>query len=122
MQEEPVFWLGGKPGAAKQSPEPAVADHPLETQIRAACREASLTPGDFVTALGGYGSWLIGIDHGGHSARLVWNGKDGRLVLQRALPAGGWEDLRECPVTAADGPGFAAAIRLLVTAGTTAGP
>ena len=94
MKEEPVFWLGGTPGARKTAPVPTTADQ-LEPVVREACRAGGLEPDDFVVALGGYGSWLVHFTRAGCRERIVWNGKERKLVLQRALRSGGWQDLRD---------------------------
>lgn len=113
MKEESVFWLGGRPGTqqAADAPPPAAA---LEPAIRSACQARGLAPGDFVAALGGQGSWLLHFSAGEQRQRIVWNGRDRRLVLQQALRAGGWEDLRNCAVTATDAAGFIAGMAQLL--------
>ena len=113
MKEESVFWLGGKPGTAEAAAVPPTAVN-LEPVIVEACRARGLVPEDFVAALGGYGSWLVYI--GGHQRRerIVWNGRDRKLVLQAAIHSGGWEDLRDCPVDQADAQGFVSAIATLM--------
>jgi hypothetical protein len=73
-----------------------------------------LEPEDFVAALGGYGSWLVHFSGAGRRQRIVWNGRDGKLVLQAALRSGGWEDLRDCPVAAASEAAFAAGVATLL--------
>lgn len=118
MKEESVFWLGGKPGTQKAATDPPAAEG-LEPAIREACRASGLEPENFVAALGGYGSWLMSVSGAGGHQRIVWNGKDRKLLLQRPLRSGGWEDLHECPVAAADAAGFAGAIAALLDIDTT---
>ncbi len=67
-----------------------------------------------MAALGGQGSWLLHFSAGEQRQRIVWNGRDRRLVLQQALRAGGWEDLRNCAVTATDAAGFIAGMAQLL--------
>lgn len=119
MKEEAVFWLGGKPGTQKAAEAPPEAGQ-LEPAIFAACRTQGLTPDDFVAALGGYGSWLVHFSRGPRRERIVWNGRDRKLVLQAAIRSGGWEDLRDCPVEKAEQDHFVAAIATLMSA--DAGP
>lgn len=115
MKEESVFWLGGKPGTQKAAAAPPESGQ-LEPAIFAACRAHGLEPGDFVAALGGYGSWLVHFSRSPRRERIVWNGRERKLVLQAAIRSGGWEDLRDCPVEAANQDGFVAAIARLMAA------
>lgn len=113
MTEQSVFWLGGRPGTqqAAQAPPAAAA---LEPALRQACRDCGVEPGEFVAALGGHGSWLLQFSRGERPERLVWNGRDGRLVVQRALRTGGWEDLRDCALDPAQAAAPAVAIAALL--------
>jgi len=120
VKEEPVFWLGGKPGTQQAAAAPPDAAT-LEPAVFAACRAAGMEPEDFVAALGGYGSWLVHVAGGPRRQRIVWDGRNRKLVLQAALRSGGWEDLRDCPVASPDAPGFATAIGALAAAGAPAG-
>ena len=119
MKEESIFWLGGKPGNQK-SGEPPTAEAQLEPVILDACRAQGLEPEDFVAALGGYGSWLVQFSRDQTRQRIVWNGRDRKLVLQAAVRSGGWEDLRDCTVAGADQGGFLSGIAILVGNDTTA--
>jgi hypothetical protein len=116
MSEQPVFWLGGKPGSTRQidASRPAAAN--LEPAIGTACASLGLQVDTFVAALGGFGSWLVEVTRDGERHRVIWNGKDSRLSLDRALAHGGWEELRACAVASADAEGFIAGIRQLLSA------
>jgi len=113
VKEESVFWLGGKPGTQKAAEAPPEAGK-LEPAICDACRAHGLEPEEFVAALGGYGSWLVHFCRENARQRIVWNGRDRKLVLQTPIRSGGWEDLRDCPVTGADQAGFVAGIATLL--------
>lgn len=113
-KEEPVFWLGGKPGTAQAAAQPPDAER-LRPCVLAACRDHGLEPEDFVAALGGFGSWLVHFSRGPQRQRIVWDGRARKLVLQAALRSGGWEDRRDCPVTSADEAGFKTAIATLIS-------
>lgn len=113
MKEESVFWLGGKPGTQKAA-EAAPEAGNLEPAIRDACKAEGLEPEDFVAALGAYGSWLIHFPIGEKRHRIVWNGRDRKLVLQAAIPSGGWDDLHDCPVASIDEAGFVSGIAALM--------
>jgi hypothetical protein len=115
VKEESVFWLGGKPGTQKAAEAPPAAGT-LEPVICDACRAHGLEPEDFVAALGAYGSWLVHFSRNQRRERIVWNGRDRKLVLQAAIRSGGWEDLRDRPVATTDQAGFVAAIAALMTA------
>ena len=119
MKEEAVFWLGAKPGTLKAASAPPDAAG-LEPAILAACRAQGIEPENFVAALGGYGSWLVHFERNAGRERVVWNGRDRKLVLQAALRSGGWEDRQDCPVTSVDENGFVTALGALLTA--TSGP
>jgi hypothetical protein len=114
VKEESVFWVGGTPGTRKPPGAPAEAA-PLEPAVLAACRAHGLVPVEFVAALGGFGSWLVHFDRAGRRERLVWNGREQRLVLQRALRTGGWGDLADCPAEAGE-TGLTTAIASLLSA------
>lgn len=115
MSEQPVFWLGGKPGSARQvdASRPPAAN--LEPAIGTACASLGLQVHTFVAALGGFGSWLVEVTRDGERHRIIWNGKDSRLSLDRALAHGGWEELRACAVASADAEGFIAGMRRLLS-------
>ena len=113
MKEEPVFWLGGKPGTQKAAAAPPEAGR-LEPAVCDACRGHGLEPEEFIAALGGYGSWLVHFSRGNRRQRIVWNGRERKLVLQGAIRSGGWEDLRDCPVISADQAGYVAGIATLL--------
>jgi hypothetical protein len=113
VKEESVFWLGGKPGPQKAAAAPPAAES-LEPAIRRACVAQGHEPEDFVAALGGFGSWLVHFSADGRRQRIVWNGRDRKLVLQAALRSGGWEDLRDCPVATADEAAFTAGVATLL--------
>jgi hypothetical protein len=113
VKEESVFWLGGKPGTRKTAAAPPEAEK-LEPAIIAACHARGLEPEDFVAALGGYGSWLVHFTRDGNRERIVWNGRERKLVLQSAIRSGGWHDVRDCPVPDASEDGFVAAIGTLM--------
>ncbi len=108
-----MFWLGGKPGTQKAAAAAPDATS-LEPAIRDACLAHGLVPEDFVAALGGHGSWLVHFARGETRQRIVWNGREQKLVLQSPVRSGGWVDLRECPLASADGPGFVAGIAHLI--------
>ena len=82
----------------------------LVAAISSACEGAGCQVGRFISALGPYGTWVIEIERAGEDQRIVWNGKEERLVLQVKLRQGGWEDLPSIAVAAQDTDGFVAAV------------
>jgi hypothetical protein len=113
VKEEPVFWLGGRPGTPSDVVT-APASGSLEPAVRAACRALGVEPEDFVAALGGYGSWLVHFTRTDRRERIVWNGRERQLVLQKAIRSGGWEDVHACDVASTDEAGLAAGIKALL--------
>jgi len=112
VKEEGVFWLGGKPGKRNANEKPVAGA--LEPAIATACRDAGAEPEDFVAALGAGGSWLVHFERSSGRERIVWNGRDGKLILQAAIRSGGWRDVADCAVATADENGFVAGVRQLL--------
>ena len=67
-----------------------------------------------MAAAGAYGSWLIRFSRDDAKQRLVWNGKEGRLVLEQATTGIDWDELQSCPVAERDTAGFIAAMQNLL--------
>jgi len=109
MKEENVFWVGTQPLPDKKAPVLA-DDESFVAAISGTCEAAGCRVGRFVSALGPYGTWVIEIERAGEDQRIVWNGKEERLVLQVKLRQGGWEDLPSIAVAAQDTDGFVAAV------------
>ncbi|MGI9342281.1 MAG: hypothetical protein ACR2QV_05490 [Gammaproteobacteria bacterium] len=115
MKEDNVFWVGTQPLAEKN--QPALADNEeFVAAISGACAAAGCRAGQFVSALGPYGTWVVEVerDRAQRAQRIVWNGKEARLILQSELPEGGWEDPRIIEVTAPDTAGFVAGVTELL--------
>jgi hypothetical protein len=116
MSEQPVFWLGAKPGTTRAAEVPPEAGK-FEPAIRDACQAAGAEWQGFVVSLGGYGSWLAEIVHEGERHRVIWNGKDKRMSLDRAVPSGGWVERQSCSAPTEDLTGFVAGTKSLLGAG-----
>ena len=109
MKEENVYWVGTQPLAEKQAPH--LADDPaFVAAISAACEAAACPVKRFISALGPYGTWLVEIQRDGQIQRVLWNGKETRLVLQVPLVGGGWEDPRSIELAKQDTDGFVAGV------------
>lgn len=116
-REEDIFWLGGAPGTRKQPGEPSghLADRSEFTAAITRCAEsAGCTVKQFVSAKGPYGTWLIVYRRAGRAQRILWNGREQRLVLQLELPNGGWEDPISIEVASQDQTGFVAGVEQIL--------
>ena len=116
-KEDDVFWLGGAPGARKKPGEPSghIADRSeFVAAITHCCESAGSTVKQFVSARGPYGTWLIEFRRAGRSQRILWNGREERLVLQLELPNGGWEDPISIAVAQQDQDGFRAGVEQIL--------
>jgi len=113
MKEENVFWVGTQPLLEKKGPVLA-DDESFVAAISATCEAAGCRVGRFVSALGPYGTWVIEIQRDGKDQRIVWNGKEERLVLQVELSQGGWEDPLAIEIDNKDADGFVAGVTRLL--------
>jgi hypothetical protein len=91
MKEETVYWVGTQPLPDNKTASIA-DDESFVAAIRCACESAGCQVRQFVSALGPFGTWLVEIEHHGEEKRILWNGKEERLILQVKLSQGGWED------------------------------
>ena len=82
--------------------------------MTSACAGCGCEVEDYIAAAGSYGSWLVRFGRDGRRQRLVWNGKDGRLVLEEATTGPDWNELGSSPVSERDQEHFVAAIRALL--------
>jgi hypothetical protein len=93
VAEQPVFWLGGKPGANKQSERQVPEAEHYEPAIREACEGCGFELDEYVAAQGGYGGWLAHLEREGKRYRVFWSGKDKNLRFEQAQLQGGWNEL-----------------------------
>jgi hypothetical protein len=84
--------------------------------VTTACAGCGCDVEDYVAAAGAYGSWLVRFGRDGQHQRLVWNGKEGQLVLEQATTGVDWNELGSSPVTERDQEHFVAAVRTLLGA------
>jgi hypothetical protein len=113
LQEDEIFWMGGQRGSPDEKTQLA-DDGDFVDSIEAACRSAGAEVSRFVSAQGSYGTWLVEFRLGGQSQRLVWNGKEQKLVLQVERERGGWDEPQETSVVVMDAGGFIAAVHQLL--------
>jgi len=92
------MWIGRRP-AALAPVEHASATEGFADAVTGACAGCGCDVEDYIAAAGAYGSWLIRFDRDGQRQRLIWNGKDGRLVLEQATTGPEWQELARSPVS-----------------------
>jgi hypothetical protein len=107
------MWIGRRP-AAMAPVEHAAATEAFAEAVTSACTGSGCDVEDYVAAAGSYGSWLVRFGRDGRRQRLVWNGKEGRLVLEEATTGPDWKELGSSPVSERDQAHFVAAIRALL--------
>jgi hypothetical protein len=112
VSEQPVFWLGGKPGNSLSKRPDAERYEPA---IREACEACGYDVDEYVAAQGAHGGWLVHLREGGDRYRLFWNGQRHELVLDRVRANGGWERLRAADTADEGIAGFVTALRVLLT-------
>lgn len=113
MAEHEVMWIGRRPPALAPVDHLATAETFAEA-VTVACAGCGCDVEDYVAAAGIYGSWLVRFERQGQRQRLVWNGKDGRLVLEQATTGVDWNELGSSPVSKQDQDHFVAAVRTLL--------
>jgi hypothetical protein len=107
------MWIGRRP-AALAPVEHATTAETFAEAVTAACTDCGADVEDYVAAAGAYGSWLVRFERDGQRQRLVWNGKEGRLVLEQATTGVVWNELGSSPVTDRDQDHFVATIQTLL--------
>ena len=115
MSEQPVFWLGGKPGDKNKGSQPPEAER-YEAALTEACKGCGFVVDEYVVALGGFGGWLIYLSRDNVHYRLFWNGKASLLSFEERLERGGWRELRSSETLDGGLPGFVDAAREILGA------
>jgi hypothetical protein len=92
MAEHEVMWIGRRPAGLPPEENPA-ATEAFAGALVDACTACGVDVEDYVAAAGPYGSWLVRFRRHGRLERLVWNGRDGRLVHEQATPGIDWNEL-----------------------------
>lgn len=115
MAEHEVMWIGRRPAAM------ATVEHPATTEafadaVTRACAGAGCEVQDYVAAAGPYGSWMVRFIRDGHRCRLVWNGKEGRLVLEQATAGIDWQELTAAPLENREADSLVSAVTALLAA------
>jgi len=120
VAEQPVFWLGGKPGSKSTGRKPPEAER-YEPALRDACTACGYEVDEYVAAQGGFGGWLAHLERAGTRYRLFWSGKTRELTLETFHEPGGWQPVRSAPTPAEGMPGFVAAVRDMLQPATPDG-
>jgi hypothetical protein len=105
LSEQEIFWTGRKPALPGQ-PGPS-DDVAYSAALAAACEAAGWQVLRYVAAQGPFGSWLLELQAHDTQHRLFWDARAGRMCLEKAVPAGGWTELRQ---TTAAGPDLQALV------------
>lgn len=113
LAEHEIMWIGRRPAATAPAAHPA-ATEAFADAVTQACAGAGCEVQDYVAAAGPYGSWMVRFNRGGHRCRLVWNGKEGRLVLEQATAGIDWQELATAPVENRQADGLVAAVTALL--------
>ncbi len=113
MAEQPVFWLGGKPGNKSNEPRAPEAER-YEGALRDACAGCGYDVDEYVVAQGGYGGWLAHLERGGEQFRLFWNGRAEELVLEKLPARGSWQTVGTRATPDEGLPGFVTAVQGLL--------
>lgn len=108
------MWIGRRPAALASDENPAATEAFAEA-VTVACEDSGCAVQDYVAAAGVHGSWLIRFERAGLRQRLVWNGKEGRLVLEQATAGIDWLELGASELSERDLGHFVPAIRALLT-------
>lgn len=117
VAEQPVFWLGGKPGAKKSSERQPPDAERYEPAIRDACESCGFALGDYVAAQGSYGGWLAHLEREGTRYRVFWSGKDKFIRFEQAQSHGGWNELGSAELTEGELPVFVESLKTLLIDG-----
>jgi hypothetical protein len=121
VSEQPVFWLGGKPGATKNKGREAPEAIRYEPAIRDACEACGFDLDEYVAAQGGFGGWLAHLEHQGDRYRLFWSGKDSHMKFEKSLTRGGWDEVASAEMADDGLPAFIESIKVLLASRPTTG-
>lgn len=113
MAEHEVMWIGRRPAALAPVEHPATSEV-FAQALTAACSACGGEVQDYVAAAGAYGSWLLRFTRANQRQRLVWNGKDGRLVLEQASAGVEWHELSASDIPQRDQAHFVAGLKCLL--------
>ena len=111
MSEQTLVWVRRTPS---KPAEPEIDEQQLSAGLAAACAGCGYQLNEFIAARGAFGSWLAQLGKDGHPQRVIWNGKDGRLVLEGAGTHAGWEEIASAVPERRDIEGLVAGVQSLL--------
>ena len=114
MAEQPIMWVGRKPGSNKPKTPNPETDEQLSAELTALCEGAGLSVDEYLVAHGNFGSWLLKLTSGSGNERLIWDGKAGQLRYEREISRNEWQEVAADNPGATDRDGLLAAARELV--------
>jgi hypothetical protein len=107
------MWIGRRPASLAPAENPA-ASEAFAAAVTAACGQCGCDVEDYVAAAGDYGSWMVRFTRDGQRHRLVWNGKAGQLVLERATAGTAWDGIAASIPATRDLDGYLAAVAAIL--------
>lgn len=110
------MWIGRRPASVAPTENPA-ATEAFAAALTGACAELGCAVDEYVAAAGPYGSWLVKFTRDGCRFRLVWNGREGRLVLEEASGRADWSERRAQNLEGRDLAAFLAALATILDRG-----
>jgi len=92
VSEQPVFWLGGKPGGAQKKASRDAEALQAEPAVTSACKACGFSVDEYIAAQGSYGGWLIHLQRDNARYRLFWSGKTSEIRLDKAVSST-WQEV-----------------------------
>jgi hypothetical protein len=117
--ESEIFWLAAPSDRSKNAPKLADSTG-FSAAIAQVCEEANYQVIRFVSAKGAYGTWLVELKRDAVEQRVVWNGKDKKLVLQLRRSEGGWDDTIVISISPETLESFARGVKSILSPGVAA--
>jgi len=113
VNEQNLVWVK-RPASKTKAQENAIDEAELADRLRAGCTGCGYQFKQFIAAKGAFGSWLVQLEKDGLAHRIIWNGQDGKLLLEAAGRHAGWTELASCPASGRDIDGFVASVETLL--------
>ena len=113
MSEHEIMWIGRQPATDPNAALPT-DDPAFEARLREVCAAAGCPVHRYIAARGRFGSWLLEVQREDQTHRLIWNGRDSRLSLDRPNRGGGWDEIAGETVAAGDDEALDAAMRQML--------
>ena len=108
-----VFWAGTNIAPAEKLSRPAESEQFIDA-MKSICPGHGCVVQRFLSASGNYGSWLLEFNHDSAEQRIIWDGKQGQLALQKMSASGNWETTDEESLSNPDEAVFGSALTTLI--------